>query len=76
MDMFSEDDACLIEGETEEEVISAVIPRVSQTYEEVVRDLLHDEKQHLRDLNMIIKVFREEISKLIPPGHNKVLPIN
>ncbi|KAF7987773.1 hypothetical protein HCN44_003636 [Aphidius gifuensis] len=58
MDMFYQDDAT----EGAQSGLGAV---VSQTYEESVRDLIHDERHYLRDLHMIIKVFREEIAKLV-----------
>lgn len=76
MDMFSQEDG-LLEVESNEIEVGSVLStrssRHSLTYEEVVKDLLSAEKQHLRNLHMIIKVFREEICRLIPPGHNKEL---
>ncbi|KAF6210835.1 hypothetical protein GE061_013946 [Apolygus lucorum] len=75
MDMFSQEDGLLdVEAETEGGlVVPGRTSQVSLSYEEVVKDLLQCEKQHLRNLHMIIKVFREEICRLIPPGHNKEL---
>lgn len=49
MDMFYQDDCT----EGPQSSLGAV---VSQTYEESVRDLIHDERQYIRDLHMIIKV--------------------
>ena len=36
----------------------------SWTYEEIVKDFIHEETQYMRDLNMIIKVFRAPFQKL------------
>lgn len=49
MDMFHQDDC----AEGAQTGLGTV---VSQTYEESVRDLIHDERHYLRDLHMIIKV--------------------
>lgn len=40
-------------------------PRSSMSYEEVVKELIHDVKQHQRDLHMIIRVFREELVRIV-----------
>lgn len=37
------------------------------TYDQVVRDLIQEERQYLRDLHLIMKVFREQLATLAPP---------
>ncbi|XP_045508539.1 protein son of sevenless [Colias croceus] len=39
--------------------------RASLTYGELVRDLLADERSFLRDLNLIIRVFKDELEKIL-----------
>lgn len=39
-------------------------PRASLSYEEIVKELINDEKQYQRDLHMIIRIFREELLKV------------
>lgn len=65
LDMFHQDDqgsgsdSCV-----EPQVMVSAAPRTSLTYEEVVRELIASEKTYLRELHMLIKVFREELIKL------------
>ncbi|XP_067213799.1 protein son of sevenless isoform X2 [Linepithema humile] len=63
MDMFYQDN-CTQAIASKEGPQSSLGAIISQTYEESVRDLIHDERHYIRDLHMIIKVFREEIAKL------------
>lgn len=49
------------------------IQRTSTTYEEVIRDLMHDERQLIRDLHLILKIFKEEIDRIIPTGSSQEL---
>lgn len=62
MDMF-------YQGESGSTSISAsplpLTPRDCLSYEEVVKELIHEEKQYQRDLHMIIRVFREELVKIV-----------
>ncbi|XP_004533947.1 protein son of sevenless isoform X2 [Ceratitis capitata] len=62
-DMFSQ-------NEMKSSTLAITLPtlpaqRASTTYEEVVKDLINDEKQYQRDLHMIIRVFREELAKIV-----------
>lgn len=69
MDMFYQDE---VSSTPLDDNLDPVSPRSSVTYEEMVRDLIHEEKQYLRDLHMIIKVFREELAKLLPVGSKEL----
>ncbi|XP_063702733.1 protein son of sevenless [Culicoides brevitarsis] len=44
-------------------------PRASLSYEEIVKELINEEKQYQRDLHMIIRIFREELMRVFP--HSK-----
>ena len=52
MDMFSQ------EEEVSMPELEEPIRLESLTYEEIVKDFIFEETQYMRDLNMIIKVFR------------------
>lgn len=58
MDMFYQD--VEVSLNIEEEPITCL----TLTYDEVVKNLIHEEKQFIRDLNMVIKVFRDPFAKL------------
>ncbi len=60
MDMFFQDDDMSVN--MEEELPYA--RRSSLTYEEIAKDLVFEEVQYMRELNMIIKVFRAAFVKL------------
>jgi len=60
MDMFVQDDDETIEIDTQQiDLVST-----SQSYEELVKDFMLEENQYLRDLNMIISVFREPFVRM------------
>lgn len=65
MDMFYQDEGGgnLSERLSEKLVLSA--PRTSLSYEETVRELIASEKAYLKELHMIIKVFRLEQTEFI-----------
>ncbi|KRT85020.1 Pleckstrin homology domain containing protein, partial [Oryctes borbonicus] len=64
MDMFYQDEEAGANSLSEPPLVATAAPRTSLTYEEVVRELTTSERQYLRDLHMIIKVFREGIIKV------------
>ncbi|KAH8283555.1 hypothetical protein KR018_005580 [Drosophila ironensis] len=60
MDMLNQSEAHVLPSS-----LSLPAQRASATYEETVKELIHDEKQYQRDLHMIIRVFREELVKIV-----------
>jgi len=60
MDMFFQDDDETIEVDN----LQVDLGNTSQSYEELVKDFVLEENQYLRDLNMIIRVFREPFVRL------------
>ncbi|XP_077999337.1 son of sevenless homolog 2-like [Glandiceps talaboti] len=54
-DMFHQDEEMSVISLVEEEPVRTG----TLTYDEIVKDMIMEEKQYIRDLNMIIKVFRE-----------------
>ncbi|XP_026325291.1 protein son of sevenless-like, partial [Hyposmocoma kahamanoa] len=62
MDMFYQDTDL---GLSDINTAVAARRRGSLTYTELVRDLLTDEKHFLRELNLIIRVFKDELEKIL-----------
>jgi len=60
MDMFFQDDDETIVVDN----LQIDLGSTSQTYEELVKDFVLEENQYLRDLNMIIRIFREPFVRL------------
>lgn len=59
MDMFYQDEGGGLGMLNEPPILVSTAPRTSSlTYEEVVRELIASEKAYLKELHMLIKVFR------------------
>ena len=67
MDLFHQDDDDQLSIEEEALIPSSVGVNSTVTYDQVVRDLIQEERQYLRDLHLIMKVFREQLATLAPP---------
>ena len=63
MDMFQQDSVLLDDGVSVGHEDEPEDGKRTQSYDEVVKDMIVDEKQYLRDLHMITKVFKEIIQK-------------
>lgn len=58
--MFFQDDDETMEVDN----LQIDLGNTTQTYEELVKDFVLEENQYLRDLNMIIRIFREPFVRL------------
>lgn len=59
MDMFYQDEGGGQRSLNEPPLLgAATAPRTSLTYEDIVRELIASEKAYLKELHMLIKVFR------------------
>ena len=66
MDLFfCDDDDDEAFGMEEESRVVEKIESENKTYDVIVQDFMLEENQYLRDLNMIIKVFREPFAQLL-----------
>nr|XP_053641752.1 son of sevenless homolog 2-like [Cherax quadricarinatus] len=70
MDMFQQDEDGEMSGVVEDTNLDTSI-----TYDELVKDLIQEKKTYIRELNMIIKVFRDklqQIPSLQDSGHREL----
>jgi hypothetical protein len=61
LDMFSEEEEDVLAPPVDEPITGE-----SPKYEDIVKDFILEETQYMRDLNMIIKVFRAPFAKHFP----------
>lgn len=65
MDMFQQDEDNEMSGVVEEPNLDT-----SLTYDELVKDLIQEKKAYIRELNMIIKVFRDKLQQIPSLQHS------
>ena len=58
MDMFEQDEDVTAFSAVEDEPVTAI------NYDEAVKEIILEEKQYMRDLNLIIKVFKVQIERI------------
>ena len=58
MDMFEQDEDVTAFSAIEDEPVTAI------NYDEAVKEIILEEKQYMRDLNLIVKVFKVQIERI------------